>query len=91
MAADRSVGDPPKPTATRADSPTVCAQAANQHARPSPITAMGARRQAESGQEKSSQAPLRPDAPPQDRPTEYAHNILLTFSKGIFFHEDLGS
>jgi hypothetical protein len=37
---------------------------------------------------KQARAPLRPNAPasPEQRIT-----ILLTFSKGIFFHEDLGS
>jgi hypothetical protein len=62
-------------------------------ARPKTITftAMGARRQAESGQEKSRQAPLRPDAPARPMQLNMRTTILLTISKGIFFHEDLGS
>jgi hypothetical protein len=41
-----------------------------------------------SGLNKSARAPLRPNAPAS---TEPKTTILLTFSKGIFFHEDLGS
>jgi hypothetical protein len=37
---------------------------------------------------KQARAPLRPNAPAS---TEQTTTILLTFSKGIFFHEDLGS
>jgi ChpA-C len=64
---------------------TVCAQAANQHGRIRHIPAVGARRQAESGHQKSSQAPLRPNAQFRNAQLNTRSTILLTFPKGTSF------